>query len=146
MGQGFGVQRAVEDCPTQRLTYEVVFGVTSLTADQVSPHRLLQMVRHHWHIENRLHYVRDVTFHEDACPFAIPNANDVLPVLIIWSLASFVSVISSTSRQPDVTLPSTTIRPFSSYFNDFAQALARAPSWSCIPSCLVYKRPFGKSK
>jgi hypothetical protein len=27
----------------------------------------LHLIRQHWHIENRLHYVRDVTFGEDAC-------------------------------------------------------------------------------
>jgi predicted transposase YbfD/YdcC len=26
----------------------------------------MDLIRSHWHIENRLHYVRDVTFHEDA--------------------------------------------------------------------------------
>ncbi len=57
----------VQDAKTHRLSYEVVFGVTSLTANQASPNRLIQMVRDHWHIENRLHYVRDVTFHEDVC-------------------------------------------------------------------------------
>ena len=28
---------------------------------------LLALVRNHWHIENRLHYVRDFTYDEDRC-------------------------------------------------------------------------------
>jgi predicted transposase YbfD/YdcC len=67
LGQVFRLQRVVQHHPTGRLTYEVLFGMTSLTAEACSPDRLLHHVRQHWHIENRLHYVRDVTFREDAC-------------------------------------------------------------------------------
>ena len=46
---------------------ETAYIVTSLTAAEASPERLLQLARDHWAIENRLHYVRDVTFNEDRC-------------------------------------------------------------------------------
>ena len=46
---------------------ETAYIVTSLTAAEAGPERLLQLVRNHWAIENRLHYVRDVTFNEDRC-------------------------------------------------------------------------------
>lgn len=39
--------------------------MTSLTAEKASPARLLSLNRLHWGIENKLHYVRDVTFDED---------------------------------------------------------------------------------
>ncbi len=42
-----------------------MYGVTSLRADRASAAHLLQMVRTHWHIENRSHWVRDVTYGED---------------------------------------------------------------------------------
>ena len=45
--------------------HEVRYAVTSQTA-AVGPARLLRQVRGHWGIENRLHYVRDVSFGEDA--------------------------------------------------------------------------------
>lgn len=52
---------------------EVRYFVTSLPAaarDRRTagghPDQLLRLVRCHWHIENRLHYVRDVTLGEDA--------------------------------------------------------------------------------
>jgi predicted transposase YbfD/YdcC len=67
LGQVFRLQRVVQHRKTGKLTYEVVFGITSLSAADCSPDRLLQLIRQHWHIENRLHYVRDVTFGEDAC-------------------------------------------------------------------------------
>lgn len=65
--QVFRLQRVVQHQATGQITYQVIFGITSLTQAQCSPEKLLDFVRTHWHIENRLHYVRDVTFHEDAC-------------------------------------------------------------------------------
>jgi hypothetical protein len=44
---------------------EVAYGVASLTAAQASPERAAGLTRGHWEIE-RLHWVRDVTFGEDA--------------------------------------------------------------------------------
>ena len=41
-------------------------GMTSLTADQVTPEHLATYVRTHWAIESKIHWVRDVTFREDA--------------------------------------------------------------------------------
>ena len=46
---------------------EIAYLVTSLTAAQAGPARLLQLKRDHWAIENRLHWVRDVSMHEDRC-------------------------------------------------------------------------------
>ena len=39
--------------------------MSSLAQEKASPADLLQYVRGHWGIENRLHWVRDVTFDED---------------------------------------------------------------------------------
>jgi len=65
--QVFRLQRVIQHQNTGKITYQVIFGITSLSSEQCSPEKLLDLVRTHWHIENRLHYVRDVTFHEDAC-------------------------------------------------------------------------------
>lgn len=46
---------------------ETAYIVTSLTVPEAGPERLLELSRGHWAIENRLHYVRDVTFNEDRC-------------------------------------------------------------------------------
>ena len=44
---------------------EVVYLITSLDARQTSPVDLADLIQSHWGIENRLHWVRDVTFDED---------------------------------------------------------------------------------
>jgi predicted transposase YbfD/YdcC len=64
--QVFRLQRVVQH-PNGRLTYQVVFGISSLSISVAPPQLLLVHSRDYWHIENRLHYVRDVTFQEDAC-------------------------------------------------------------------------------
>ena len=45
---------------------EIVYGITSLPADLAGPAQLNHYERRHWVVEDRLHWVRDVTFHEDA--------------------------------------------------------------------------------
>lgn len=46
---------------------EIVYLITSLAPHQAGPERLLELVRTHWAIENKLHHVRDVTMNEDRC-------------------------------------------------------------------------------
>lgn len=60
---------------------EVRFGITSLGADRADAARLLKEVRGHWAIENRLHYVRDVTMGEDASQVRTGSAPQVMAAL-----------------------------------------------------------------
>lgn len=70
-------------------TQEWVYGFTSLTPAQAGPTRLLQLIRDHWAIENRLHYRRDVTLREDACQVRKGHAPRTLAVLKSFLLAVF---------------------------------------------------------
>ena len=63
--QVFRVERHRLDLTQAKEEHEVVFGVTSLPPAQADAAHLLALNRHHWGIENKLHYVRDVTFDED---------------------------------------------------------------------------------
>lgn len=49
----------------RKSTTEVCYGITSADAKKAPAPRLLQLNRGHWHIENRLHHVRDMTYDED---------------------------------------------------------------------------------
>jgi predicted transposase YbfD/YdcC len=59
------------------LSRETAYAVTSL-GPETPPAVLLRLWRGHWAIENRLHYVRDVTFGEDASHVRSGTAPEVL--------------------------------------------------------------------
>ncbi len=58
-------RRVVHKATGVVLRQETAYAVTSLTPAEATPAQLLALWRGHWHIENRLHWVRDVTFDED---------------------------------------------------------------------------------
>lgn len=58
-------QRTITNKRTGKSRQEVVYAITSLSSEAVSASQLLQLWRAHWYIENKLHWVRDVTFDED---------------------------------------------------------------------------------
>jgi predicted transposase YbfD/YdcC len=74
LDQIFQLERTFTDIKTGGTNSHIVYGFTSLSRDQVSPARLLDMIRSYWHIENRLHYRRDVTLLEDRTRFTNKNA------------------------------------------------------------------------
>lgn len=61
----FLIERYVTHHDTGTRSAHTALGVTSLTGDAAHPDQLHRYVRQHWHIENRLHWVRDVTYGED---------------------------------------------------------------------------------
>lgn len=65
LAQVFEVGRHIIIQPSGAERVEVVYGVTSLSAERATPGRVLELVRGHWTIENKSHWVRDVTFTED---------------------------------------------------------------------------------
>lgn len=81
LAQVFQVVREVRYIKSGKTTLETSYGITSLSAAQSSPRQLLTLKGGHWAIENKLHYCRDVTFHEDACRLAIGHAAQTIAVL-----------------------------------------------------------------
>ncbi|TLQ48264.1 ISAs1 family transposase [Streptomyces marianii] len=51
---------------TGRRSRETAYVITDLTSREASPQRLAKIIRSQWVIENRLHFVRDTAFREDA--------------------------------------------------------------------------------
>ena len=61
-------------------TVEVVYLITSADHNAAPPATLAAWVQEHWGIENRLHYVRDVTFDEDRSQVRTGNAPQIMAV------------------------------------------------------------------
>ena len=59
----------------------VSYAVTSLPPTAAGASRLLQVSRGHWGIENRVHWVRDVTFDEDRSQIRAGAAPQVMAAL-----------------------------------------------------------------
>jgi len=85
LGQVCRIERAVTH--KGRTRHEVGYAVTSLTPRQAGPARLLRLWRGHWEIENRLHWVRDVTFDEDRCQVRTGAAPQALAAVRNTTLA-----------------------------------------------------------
>lgn len=66
---------------TGRQSQEVTYAITSLDPARASLERVEQLWRGHWTIENKVHYVRDVTLGEDTCPVHRGQAPQVLAAL-----------------------------------------------------------------
>jgi predicted transposase YbfD/YdcC len=65
MAQVFRIERQRTNLQGEKEEVEVAFGITSLSTEKANPSQLLAFNRNHWSIENKVHYVRDVTFDED---------------------------------------------------------------------------------
>jgi len=74
------VEREVERYHRGNVSHSVdmAYGVTSLKQEQASAERLLELNRGHWEIENRVHWVRDVTYDEDRCRIRTGNGPRVM--------------------------------------------------------------------
>jgi predicted transposase YbfD/YdcC len=75
------VTRKTRDLGSRRWRTVTVYALTNLTFAQASPARLADLLRGHWAIENGLHYVRDVTFAEDASRLRTGNGPQVMACL-----------------------------------------------------------------
>jgi predicted transposase YbfD/YdcC len=62
-------------------TTEVVYAITSLAAEQATAAELAAWVRGHWAIENRLRWVRDVTYDEDRSQIRTSNGPRIMATL-----------------------------------------------------------------
>jgi predicted transposase YbfD/YdcC len=60
---------------------ETVYAITDLAPHQARPDELAAWIRGHWQIENGLHWVRDVTFGEDASRVRAGNSPQVMASL-----------------------------------------------------------------
>jgi predicted transposase YbfD/YdcC len=81
LAQVFELGRHVIFQKTGAERVEVGYGVTSLRPERATPGRLLALVRGQWHIENKSHWGRDVTFDEDHSQVRCGNIPQVMAAL-----------------------------------------------------------------
>ncbi len=79
---------------------EHVYGVTSLTQEEAGAEKLLKLNRNHWHIENKLHHVRDMTFREDQSRIRHKGKVQIMcairnTVIALVALAGFANVMEA---------------------------------------------------
>ncbi|KUL35545.1 hypothetical protein ADL15_14425 [Actinoplanes awajinensis subsp. mycoplanecinus] len=86
-----------------RTSRETAYLTVSLPAGQALPRDLQTWIRRHWHIENRLHHVRDVTFREDLHQARTGTGPAVIATLrntaIGWHRATGATNIARATRQ-----------------------------------------------
>lgn len=91
---------------------EVAFAISSLWPHEASPGRLLALSRGHWGIENRLHWVRDMTFGEDRSQVRKRSGpqvmaclrNTVIGLLRIRGVTNIAAALRRNARHPDEAL------------------------------------------
>jgi predicted transposase YbfD/YdcC len=59
------MERTVSNKRSGEVSRETSYAITSLGPQRASALELIKVWRGHWEIENRLHWVRDVTYDED---------------------------------------------------------------------------------
>ena len=79
--QVFRIERQRVCQKTGEINTEATYGITSLAAAQASPRQLLTLLRGHWHIENKAHWVRAVTFAEDRSQVRVGAIPQVMAAL-----------------------------------------------------------------
>jgi len=79
--QVFKLEYQAINLQTGQVRSETHYGLTSLTASEADPQRLLALNRHYWGIENRLHYRRDVCLKEDRCRLRTGQAAHTMAII-----------------------------------------------------------------
>jgi len=93
----------------RKKTAEVVYLITSATHHHAPPAVLAAWVNQHWHIENRLYWVRDVTYDEDRSQVRTGNAphimaslrNTAIGILRLAGWTNIAAALRHHSRNPE---------------------------------------------
>jgi predicted transposase YbfD/YdcC len=93
----------------KRWSTETVYAITSLTAAQTNPTELADVIRGHWTIEDRLHWVRDVVYDEDRSQVRTANGprvmaslrNLAITILRMTTTTNIAAALRHHARRPD---------------------------------------------
>lgn len=93
----------------KRWSTETVYAVTSLTALQITPDELADVLRGHWSIEVQLHWVRDTAWDEDRSQIRTASGprvmaslrNLAIAVLRLTTTTNLTAALRHHARRPD---------------------------------------------
>jgi predicted transposase YbfD/YdcC len=119
--QVFRLERTTTILKTGAMRHQVVYGLSNLPMLQVGAQQLLDLVRAHWGIENRLHWRRDVTLGEDECQ----TRTGVMPSV----LARLNSTVLSLMDRLSVRNVARQARYFDAYIEQAIQLLLTGQCW-----------------
>jgi predicted transposase YbfD/YdcC len=91
---------------------ETAYAIISLPAEHAQPAQLAAWIRGHWKIENQLHWVRDVTYGEDASPSRTGTGAHVMASLRNLAIGlhrlagatNIAAALRHTARRPDLAI------------------------------------------
>lgn len=83
-----------------KVSQEVAYAVTSLSPLKANPSQLLTLWRGHWGIENRLHWVRDVTLDEDRCQVLAALRNLTISLLRLGGKSNIAAALRRHAARP----------------------------------------------
>jgi hypothetical protein len=94
----FRIERTRIGIKTNKRSDVCEYGITSLTQEQADDKTLLEIVRGHWTIENRVHYVRDMAFDEDRSRLRMDNGPRVMAIIrnLVISILRILGVTNIT--------------------------------------------------
>jgi predicted transposase YbfD/YdcC len=106
--QAIQIVRRRRQLASKKWSTETVYAITSLTVIQARPADLARFARGHWGIEDRLHWVRDVTYDEDRSQVRTGNGprvmaslrNLAIAILRLTGHTSIAAALRYHARQP----------------------------------------------
>jgi predicted transposase YbfD/YdcC len=101
--QAFRIRRVTTDLHGNPKRAETAYGISSLTTYQANPADIAALVRSHWQVENRAHYVRDVTFDEDRSQVRTGSAPQIMAgmrnaAISLLRLAGWTNIKQATEK------------------------------------------------
>jgi hypothetical protein len=91
----------------KRFTTETVYAVTDLMVHQARPTQLAAWIRGHWPIENKVHWVRDVTYDEDRSQIRTGTGPQVMAALRNAAIGALRTAGVTNIAPPTATTPAT---------------------------------------
>lgn len=111
-GQVAHLERFRHEIKSGKIHEETAYLITSLSPAEANPKRLLSLSRGHWGIENKSHYVRDVTFDEDRSQIRKKSGprmmatlrNFAISILRLIGYKNIASALRDMAAKPHLTL------------------------------------------